>query len=435
MISSFAVPLIVLGIIVVIHELGHFLAARLFGIRVETFSIGFGPRIVGFRHGQTDYRISAIPVGGYLKMAGMNLGESATGAPDEFLSKPRWQRFIVAAAGPAMNVVLAVALLTGLFMYGVEVPEFSQGDAIVGQVETGSAADMAGILIGDHIVEIAGKDQPTWEDIEISVLTNAGQNLQVTLNRNGRIIETSLTPVRQGENQAGHAGIHPDVRVTNVIGIIQPGSPAVAAGLAKGDEIVAVDGIDVTPSGKSFSEALESVHHETVPLTILREGNRLDLRLTPVLQDGRRMIGVRFKVPMVIVKENFTGAVSRSIDRNLRDAMLVVDVLGKLVTGQTSVKSVDGPLGLMKAAGDFYEAGFGPLIVLMAMISLNLGLMNLLPIPILDGGLMTMLAIESLMGRDMSVTMKERVVQVGLVFLLTLMVFVVYNDVMKLLPS
>jgi len=191
----------------------------------------------------------------------------------------------------------------------------------------------------------------------------------------------------------------------------------------------------VTPSGKSFSEALESVHHETVPLTILREGNRLDLRLTPVLQDGRRMIGVRFKVPMVIVKENFTGAVSRSIDRNLRDAMLVVDVLGKLVTGQTSVKSVDGPLGLMKAAGDFYEAGFGPLIVLMAMISLNLGLMNLLPIPILDGGLMTMLAIESLMGRDMSVTMKERVVQVGLVFLLTLMVFVVYNDVMKLLPS
>src|SRR5688572_32931362 len=163
--SDILVALVVLGVIIVIHELGHFLVAKFFKIKVETFSVGFGPRLFGFRRGDTDYRISAFPLGGYVKMAGENPGENVTGADNEFLSKPKWQRFLVAAAGPAMNIVLAVGLLTGLFMYGTEVPQFAEGEAVVGVVEADSPARAAGIQDGDRILSIDGKDDPNWEEV------------------------------------------------------------------------------------------------------------------------------------------------------------------------------------------------------------------------------------------------------------------------------
>src|SRR4029453_10853502 len=200
--SNLGVAVVVLGIIIVIHELGHFLVAKFFKIKVETFSIGFGPRIIGFKYGDTDYRVSGFPLGGYVKMAGENTGESVTGAPNEFLSKPKWQRFLVAAAGPVMNVVLALGLLTGLFMYGTEVAEFTEGEAVIGVVEENSAAKAAGILPGDRILSIAGKERPNWEEVEARVMTNAGQTIPVVLNRNGDRVETSLTPSKQGPNEA-----------------------------------------------------------------------------------------------------------------------------------------------------------------------------------------------------------------------------------------
>src|SRR5678815_4593865 len=197
-IRSVGIAFLVLGIIIVIHELGHFLVAKLFKIKVETFSVGFGPRLLGYRYGETDYRISALPLGGYVKMAGENVGDSVTGAPNEFLSKPKWQRFLVASAGPAMNVILAVGLLTGLFMYGTEVPEFAEGEAIVGGVDAGSPAASAGILAGDRIVSIAEKKRPNWEEVEARVMTNGGLSVPLVVNRNGEEIQTTLTPVKQG---------------------------------------------------------------------------------------------------------------------------------------------------------------------------------------------------------------------------------------------
>jgi len=435
MIERFGVPLVVLGIIIVIHELGHFLVAKLFKIKVETFSVGFGPRLLGFRIGDTDYRISAFPLGGYVKMSGENPGDSVTGASFEFLSKPKWQRFLVASAGPAMNVLLAIGLLTGLFMYGTEVPEFSEGDAIVGGVEMGSAAEAAGIQVGDHIVSIAGKDQPNWEEVEARVLTNAGQTVEVILNRNGKTVETNLTPVKQGKYEQGYAGMQPKIRVTNIVGSIQAGSPAQASGLKARDEIVAVNGINLKASGRGVSDIIQSIPDKTFPISVLRDGKTQEITVTPILHEGRRMIGIGFVFPTIMVKENFGGAISRAIDKNIEFGTLIFQVLRKLITRETSMKSVDGPIGIMKATGDFYEAGFGPLLILMSMISLNLGLMNLLPIPILDGGVMLLLIIEFLMGHDLSLAFKERVVQVSFVFLLTLMVFVLYNDVVKILPS
>jgi len=435
--ESFIIGLIVLGVIVVIHELGHFLVAKLFKIKVETFSVGFGPRLIGFRYGDTDYRISAIPLGGYVRMAGENPGESVTGASNEFLSKPKWQRFLVAAAGPAMNVILAVGLLTGIFMYGTEVPEFSEGQAIVGVVEKGSAAEMAGIQVGDRIVSIAGKDQPNWEEVEARVLTSAGLSLPISLDRNGQIINTVLVPVKQGKYEAGYDGMAPKTRATNIVGGIIVGSPAMAAGLKEGDEITVVDGIDIKATHRGVSEIIQGVTEKTFKITVVRNGENKEVSVITPMPDksGKRMIGIGFKLPTIMVKENFSGAFSRSIDKNMEYATLIFQVLGKLVKRETSMKSVDGPIGIMRATGQFWEAGFGALLMLMSMISLNLGLMNLLPIPILDGGVMMLLIIEFLMGHDLSMAVKERIIQVSFVFVLTLMIFVVYNDVVKWLPS
>jgi len=434
-IKDVSIALIVLGIIIVIHELGHFLVAKFFKIKVETFSVGFGPRLIGYRHGDTDYRISAFPLGGYVKMAGETVGDSVTGEPHEFLSKPKWQRFLVASAGPAMNVVLAVGLLTGLFMYGTEVPEFSEGDAIVGGVEKGSAAEAAGLQTGDRIVSIAGKASPNWEEVEARIVTNAGQTLPVVVNRNGKTIESFMTPVKQGKYETGYAGLQPKVRVTNVIGSIVAGSPAEGSGLKPGDEITAVNGIDLKTSGRGVSEIIQTLPDKTFPLTIARNGETQQIQVTPNIQDGRRMIGIGFVLPTIMVKEGFSGAFNRAIDKNVEYGTLIFQVLGKLVKRETSMKSVDGPIGIMRATSQFYDAGFGPLLMLMAMISLNLGLMNLLPIPILDGGVMLLLIVEGLMGHDLSLAFKERVIQVSFVFLLTVMVFVLYNDVVKMLPS
>src|SRR5437867_10380193 len=184
--SNIVVALVVLGVIIVIHELGHFLVAKFFKIKVETFSVGFGPRLVGFRRGETDYRISAFPLGGYVKMAGETPTDTITGAEHEFLSKPKWQRFLVAAAGPAMNIVLAVGILAALYVYGTEVPEFLMGQAVVGAVEPGSPADRAGIKPGDEIVSLDGNDRPDWQDVFNVVLTSPGANLPVALERNGQ---------------------------------------------------------------------------------------------------------------------------------------------------------------------------------------------------------------------------------------------------------
>jgi regulator of sigma E protease len=434
-IQDVGIALFVLGIIIVIHELGHFLVAKSFKIKVETFSVGFGPRLLGYRYGDTDYRISAFPLGGYVKMAGENVGDAVTGAPNEFLSKPKWQRFLVASAGPAMNILLAVGLLTGLFMYGTEVPEFSEGEAVVGGVEMGSPAEAAGLQLGDRIVSIAGKERPNWEEVEARIVTNAGQTVAVVVNRNGQTVETLMTPVKKGREEIGYAGLQPKIRVTNIINNIQGGSPAQVSGLKIGDEIVAVNGINLKDSGRTVSEIIQGSQEKTFPITIARNGETKELTVTPNLQDGRRMIGIGFVLPTIMVKESFSGALNRAVDKNLEYATLIFQVLGKLVTRETSMKSVDGPIGIMRATSQFYDAGFGPLLMLMAMISLNLGLMNLLPIPILDGGVMLLLIVEGLMGHDLSIAFKERVVQVSFVFLLTMMVFVLYNDVVKMLPA
>jgi regulator of sigma E protease len=430
--SNIVVALIVLGIIIVIHELGHFVVAKFFKIKVETFSVGFGPRLFGFRRGDTDYRISAFPLGGYVKMAGETPSDTITGEAHEFMSKPKWQRFLVAAAGPAMNVILAVGLLTGLYVYGTELPEFMSGLAIVGVVERGSPAEQAGIRSGDQILAIDGKTTPNWQDIQTRVLTSAGRSIPITIQRQGERLEATVTPIRKGSEEAGFIGMGPLIRT--IVGAVNPDSPAAMAGMLAGDEIIRVNGIDLRSSGKSIQETIQSILESTFPITVLRRGQEVELRVSPATQGGRKMIGIQIQWPTTLIKLGFADAVGKSIQTNVESATLIFQVLGRLFKREASMKQLDGPIGIIRVSGQALEQGFSTLLTLMALISLNLGVLNVLPIPILDGGVMLLLIVESLMRRDLSLRMKERIVQVSFVFLLMLTVIVLYNDVVKLMP-
>jgi len=434
-ISSILPAAIVLGVIIILHELGHFLVARYFKIRIETFSVGFGPRVMGFRRGETDYRISLLPLGGYVKMAGDTPSENLTGAPHEFLSKPKWQRFLVAAAGPLMNVILAVVLLTGLYMYGRRVPEYLVSQAHVGMVEPGSPAALAGVREGDVLLSLDGAEKPNWQDVETQVLMNAGKVLPLALERNGQRIDTTISPVKKAPAEMGYVGMGPYIPV--VVKAVKEKS-AQDAGLMPGDEITVVNGINLKESSQSIQSILQSVQSPDFPITVVRNGQPHDLRVTPVVQDGRKLIGidlVREPGPTVMVQYGFTEALSKSVSTNVEYGKTILKIIGMLFKREASLKQLDGPIGIVRASGEALNEGIATLINLMALISLNLGLLNILPIPVLDGGLMLMLIVESLMGRDMSLKLKERIVQVSVVALLMLTVLVLYNDVIKLIPT
>ena len=456
--TSIAVAMVVLGIIIVIHEAGHFLVAKLFKIRVETFSIGFGPRLIGYRYGETDYRISAVPLGGYVKMSGENPGDDVTGDPNEFMSKPKWQRFLVAFAGPLMNGVLAVGLLAGLYMYGVS-ERLLPDDTIVGTIDPDSPAQIAGIQVGDRIVEFDGETEFDWRTIEIEVLLSPDKPIAVRLEREGELIDTILTPERQGPREIGVVGMGPDQTGPIVTAYRWENSAAEIGGLLIGDEIIAVEETDLRESPDQISQVLQDVPGNVVTLTVLRQPDPVDpgslsvgvdpqdasLPASPVDREtvyldielgrderGDRALGIQIATPMVLIKLGPIDAVAASLRWNATNAALIFDILGRLIRRETSMRSMDGPIGIITATGRSFEQGMPQLITLMVIISLNLGVINLLPIPILDGGVMLLLIIEGIMRQDLSLAIKERIAQASFVFLLTVIVFVLYNDVLNL---
>jgi regulator of sigma E protease len=423
---------LVLGVVIILHELGHFLVARYFKIRIETFSVGFGPRLIGFRRGDTDYRISAFPLGGYVKMAGDTPSETLTGEPHEFLSKPKWQRFLVASAGPIMNMILAVVLLSGLFMHGREVPEYFGAQAKVGVVERGSPADQAGIREGDRISVVDGKQNPTWQDVETQLELNAGKNMSLVLDRSGELININITPAKRDPTNRAYIGM--GARVPGIVKSVW-GEGAIAAGLQPGDEVISVNGIDLKSSVQSIQTIVQGITEPNFPITVNRKGETLRLQITPTVKDGQRYIGMILDTPTTYIKLGFADAVSKSISTNVEYGKTIFQVIGMLFKREASLKQLDGPIGIVRASGEALNQGFTTLISLMALISLNLGLLNILPIPVLDGGVMLMLIVESLMGRDMSLRLKERINFVSVIALLMLTVMVVYNDIIKMIPT
>jgi len=430
---------IVLGFMILIHEFGHYAAAKYFGVRVEVFSIGFGKRLLGFKKGDTDYRISAIPLGGYVKMSGENPMDERTGDPGEFLSHPRWQRFIVAVAGPAMNIMLAIALLTGVYMVHYEYPAVLDEPAVVGWVNPGTPAEKGGIQKGDRIVRVDGIENPTWEQVDVKDALSPNQPLKFAIERDGKVMEKVLVPEPFGPNQYGAVGWVPQESSVTLT-TVEAGMPAEKAGLKVGDQILTANGQEI-PAVEALIQMLSRTKDQPLEIVVLRNGQKLTFTVKPTLapagpsQELRYRIGVA-SLPTKVVNLGFSDALKRSLSDNKKSSFLILELLRKMVERKVSMRQVDGPIGIGSAVGAAArEEGWTPLLLITAAISLNLGIMNLLPIPILDGGVILLLLIEGLMQKEISLPIKERIYQAAFVFLVLFAVMVIYNDLVKTLPG
>jgi len=415
---------LVLGFLIFAHEAGHFMFAKLFKVRVLVFSFGFGKRLFGFKYGDTDYRVSLIPLGGYVRMAGDTPEENVAGNPDEFLSKPKWQRFLILFAGPAMNILIAITFVAGLAIVGMEQVIMKP---VIGAVEPGRAAAKAGLQAGDQVVQIKGEKVEDFSDMALVISMNAGTPLEVVYLRDGQTRKTILTPER-AEGDFGPVG---RAYISNgfepVVGTVEPGSPAAAAGLKPGDRIISANGAPVHAL-EDFAKASEGAAKKPLAVVINRGGQQVTATLAPPTDE--RLNALRgVLVPTRLLKLAPIPALKHSINENWRMLKFAMSALGRLFRREGSMKELSGPINIARIAGEMVDRGWAPAIGLMAMISLQLGVMNLLPIPVLDGGHIMILLIEGIARRDLSLRVKERIQQVGFAALATLMLVVLYNDV------
>jgi len=436
---SIAAVAVVLGFMILIHEFGHFAVAKLLGVRVEQFAIGFGKRLIGFRRGDTEYRINILPLGGYVKMSGENPMDERTGDPAEFMSHSRFHRFLIAIAGPTMNILLAIFLLTTVYMVHYEYPVFLDKPAVIQGVKHDSAAAQAGLQPGDRIVKVDNIENPTWEQLQPRVWLSAHQPLTVTVQRGTQVFQKTIVPQAVTTSEVGSAGWYPEEPV--VVGRVETDTPAAKAGIKEGDRIVALDGQNL-PSIESMIERLQETKDKPVDLTVIRGAETLSFNLKPALsktedpKEQRYRLGFLNKSETKVTTLPFAQALSLSLEQNKKYSLLILELAKKLVQGKVSPRMVSGPIGIAQDAGyAAQQKGWTPLMGLTAAISLNLGIFNLLPIPILDGGVILFLLIEGLMRRDISINIKERVYQAAFVFLVLFAVMVIYNDLMKTIPG
>ncbi len=420
--------LIVIGVLVFVHEFGHFLMAKRAGVRVEKFSLGMGPKLVGYKKGDTEYVISALPLGGYVKMAGENPDEEPTGAPDEFQSKSVWQRVMIAAMGPLTNIVLAFIIMPVVFMVGT----YAEGPAKVGYVESGSPAERAGFKAGDIIVEINGRSISDWTKALSLIAVNPDTNLNVTVDRQGAKETLVLRPAATSELKIGTSGLMPDMPAE--IGKLKPGFPAEKAGLKVNDKILAVDGKTVY-HWNQFSGLVRESKGKTLNLTIERSGSHMDIALTAVEDGGRYVIGVEPVMHLVFKKYGFIESLRLGFDKTIDAIDLTIITLKKLVTFNLSIKTLGGPVMIAQMSGQAASAGLSVFLSLLAMISISLGILNLLPIPVLDGGLILFLVIEAIRKKPVSRKVMEVSQSIGAAILITLIAVVSYNDIMRMFFS
>ena len=423
--------LFVLGVLIFIHELGHFLVARWYGVRVITFSLGFGPKIVRVRRGGTEYCISAIPLGGYVKLAGETVQDDRTGEPDEFLSKSRWIRFQVYLAGPIMNLLLAWIVLAGVLTRAADLPAFQTQAATIGTVAPDSPAARAGFQPGDRIVSVNGRETATWEAVDIAVLPRANRELTMQVVRNGQPLTLTVVPQATGKFEIGTLG--EKVAWRPQIIEVQPGTPAARAGFQRGDVVIAVGGERGLVQPDIVKKIRESAGR---PLTfhVERNGQTLDVPVTPEGPEGSGLVGMRiFHYEVRRVDLGFIEALKLSAVRNWESTKLIAETVRDLITREQPVDRLMGPVAIGQLAGGAAEIGWIAIFELMAMLSLNLGLLNLLPVPVLDGGQIVILGIEGLFRRDLSIRVKERILLAGAALIVLLMVTVIYNDVARLL--
>jgi len=421
--------LFVLGVLIFVHEFGHFIVARLHGVRVLRFSLGFDPKIVKFSRGGTEYSIGLIPLGGFVKLAGETVEDKLEGKPDEFLSKSKWVRFQVYLAGPVMNVLLALVLLTIVISRGVDVPLYENAPAVVGKVAPDSPAQKAGIVAGDQVTRVDDRNVKTWNDLDFTVMSGANREMPIRVLRGGTPVDLRITPAAVTKFEVGTIGIEPVIRPQLIT--IEPG-PAEKAGLQRGDVILAVDG--KTLDQPEIIDRIRQSAGKPLVFTIERGDTRREVSVTPEKNGDIARIGVAvspFEVKRI--DPSLGQAMAMSAKKNWENARNIYDTLRGLVRGRTPMKQLMGPLRIAQLSGSAAQLGWIYLFELMAMISLNLGLINLLPVPIMDGGQIAILGFEGLIRRDLSLRVKERILLAGAALIVVLMGTVIYNDVVQIL--
>lgn len=441
-ISGIIVFLIVLALMVTIHEFGHFIVAKVLGIPADVFSVGFGPRLFGFNWGGTDFRVSAIPLGGYVKFRGEDLemiqGKSS-GSVDEFLAHAKWKRFLVALAGPAFNIFTAILIPLVAIMIGFQESAQNSQPIIIGSIEKDSPAERAGLQPMDRIVASHGVKDPAFNDFKVDVMLHPDEDIPMTIDRNGQQINVIVRPKADG-SQGARIGIAPYVKQV-LIANVKPDSAAAKAGIQLKDNVTGVNGQPFQTMGKLFDIIKENKGKETT-LNIERGGQAIAAKVTindPIKND---LFGIGADIQQESVRVQRSGigsALAFAIDYNWRILKMNFVAFKQMIVGRLSARdSVSGPIGIAKITAETYESGgWADVIQLMGLLSLSLGIMNLLPIPVLDGGMILLIIIEGLMGLvGLTLTMKvrERFQQVGFVALMLLMGFVIFNDIVKVLP-
>jgi regulator of sigma E protease len=439
---------VVIGILILIHELGHFAVARCAGVGVERFSIGFGPVLFRWRGKETEYCLSVVPMGGYVKMMGeenpLEGGESLPYDPSKaFALKPLWVRFLIVFAGPGMNFVLAAVI----FSIVLAIAGRPVWPPVVGRVAPNSPAAAAGLRTGDVVVSVDGRPVRHWEDLDRVVAKSSGRALQLAVAHDGTTQQVTITPrmteirdpIFKESHEAWELGVGP--QLTPQIGSVTSGSPADKAGLRAGDVVVAVAGQPVfTP--EELMQAIQRRAGQTFDVTIERDGRRLTLPVTATTVKEKNAVGEetevgRIGVGIVTKTVNYEPypphlAVGYGVVKTWDMTVLTVKGLWKIVSRQIDSSNIGGPLQIASEAGRQAKEGATSLALFTAIISVNLAVLNLLPVPMLDGGHLFFFIIEAIMGRPLSLRKREAAQQLGFVLLMLLMVYALYNDLVRM---
>jgi regulator of sigma E protease len=423
---------IVFGILVFVHEFGHFFMAKLAGVRVEVFSFGYGKRLFGVKKGETDYRISIFPMGGYVRLLGEGLFEKDRPiAPDDLMAKTRGQRLLIMAMGSIMNIALAVVIVAFMNIVGTSTPEYLDAKPVIGWIESGSPAERAGLQVDDEILRIGGRPVRTWSDVQMAIGSKPDRLVPVEVRRDGRILDIDVQTESVTRYDMGYAGFQ--AKIPTQVQMVLPNSPAEKAGLKAGDVIQAIDGAPVY--FYKFLEIIQQNAGRELQLTVDRGGRTLTLPITPRKEGDVGKIGISQVAKSVIKRYPFFTAIGQSVKTNVDNVFLIVRFIKQLFTGEASTRQLGGPLEIANFSYAAFRMGWAALLSWIAVISLQLGVLNLIPIPVFDGGQIFVLVIESIFRRDLGPKARQIWMSIGFVIFVFLIVFVILNDIVKRLPN